>query len=139
MSRSILVPLDDSPQSKTALEHALSTYPTAEITVLHVINTMDGVAFGGEMAVKAQEESAEQKTEALFAEVQQLADGYQTEFSTATTRGSPSRAINDYVREHGIDHVIMGSHGRTGVKRIIFGSVAEEVVRRAPVPVTIVR
>jgi len=40
---------------------------------------------------------------------------------------------------HDVDHVVMGSRGRSGVGRVLFGSVAEAVTRRASVPVTIVR
>jgi nucleotide-binding universal stress UspA family protein len=56
-----------------------------------------------------------------------------------TEIGRPSRAIVEYAEEHDIDHIVMGSHGRSGVTRILLGSVAETVVRRSPVPVTIVR
>jgi nucleotide-binding universal stress UspA family protein len=45
----------------------------------------------------------------------------------------------DYAAEHDIDHIVVGSHGRTGASRILLGSVAETVARRSPVPVTIVR
>jgi len=41
--------------------------------------------------------------------------------------------------EGAFDHVVVGSHGRTGVSRIILGSTAENVIRRSPVPVTIAR
>jgi nucleotide-binding universal stress UspA family protein len=43
------------------------------------------------------------------------------------------------VDEHDVDHVVMGSNGRRGVSRLVLGSVAERVVRGAPVPVTVVR
>jgi nucleotide-binding universal stress UspA family protein len=61
------------------------------------------------------------------------------EVETAVGFGSPARTILDYVDEHGVDHVVMGSHGRSGISRLLVGSVAETVVRRAPCPVTIVR
>ncbi|MDZ7731027.1 MAG: universal stress protein [Natrialbaceae archaeon] len=38
-----------------------------------------------------------------------------------------------------VDRIVIGSHGRTGLSRVLLGSVAEEVARRAPIPVTIVR
>lgn len=55
--------------------------------------------------------------------------------------GSPQKLIVEVLADDdaGYDHVVMGSHGRTGVSRILLGSVAEEVLRRSPVPVTIVR
>lgn len=53
--------------------------------------------------------------------------------------GHPARVIVDYARREDIDHVVIGSHGREGVSRLLLGSVAEKVVRRSPVPITVVR
>lgn len=58
---------------------------------------------------------------------------------TKLETGPPSQTINEYAEDHDIDHIVMGSHGRSGVSRILLGSVAESVVRRSPVPVTIIR
>ena len=49
------------------------------------------------------------------------------------------RSINDYAEENEIDLIVMATHGRTGPKRLYFGSVAENIVRRAPCSVLIVR
>ncbi len=47
--------------------------------------------------------------------------------------------IIDYIKEEGIDLVVMGTHGRSGIEHILIGSVAEKVVRKAPCPVMTVR
>jgi nucleotide-binding universal stress UspA family protein len=57
---------------------------------------------------------------------------------TKVTSGDPVREILKAVNEGGIDMIVMGTHGRKGLKHIIMGSVAEGVVRKAPVPVMIV-
>ena len=49
--------------------------------------------------------------------------------------GDPAEEIIKYVHEKEVDLIIMGTHGRTGIDRIIFGSVAEKVVKLSPVPV----
>jgi nucleotide-binding universal stress UspA family protein len=49
--------------------------------------------------------------------------------------GTPSEEIVNYADEHEIDLIVMGTHGRTGVARVLLGSVAEKVVRKAPCPV----
>jgi len=54
---------------------------------------------------------------------------------TQTDSASPQTAIVDYATEHDVDLVVMGTHGRKGMDRLLSGSVAEEVVRRAPCPV----
>ena len=53
--------------------------------------------------------------------------------------GHPAERILRYAKEHKIDLIVMGTHGRRGLNRILLGSVAEEVVRRSPVPVITVR
>ena len=55
------------------------------------------------------------------------------------TSSTPAYAIVDYARDHEVDLVIMGTHGRGAVGRLLMGSVAERVVRTAPCPVLTVR
>ena len=52
---------------------------------------------------------------------------------------SPSEAILDYARDKMIDVIVIGTHGRTGLSRLVMGSVAEKIVRSAPCPVLTVR
>jgi nucleotide-binding universal stress UspA family protein len=49
--------------------------------------------------------------------------------------GDPSTAVARLAESEGVDLIIMGTHGRTGISRLLMGSVAEAVVRRAPCPV----
>lgn len=53
--------------------------------------------------------------------------------------GDPASEILRRARTHGIDLVVVGTHGRTGLKHLVLGSVAERVVRQAPCPVLVVR
>ncbi|UCF94930.1 MAG: universal stress protein [Desulfobacterales bacterium] len=57
---------------------------------------------------------------------------------TAVVAGDASEEIVNYIETHGIDLVIMGTHGRKGLDKIVFGSVAERVVKTAPVPVLVI-
>ena len=57
---------------------------------------------------------------------------------TAVVAGDASEEIINYIQEHKIDLVIMATHGRKGMDKIIFGSVAERVVKTSPVPVMVV-
>lgn len=67
-----------------------------------------------------------------------LADvGY--EVSTAVEFGDPAEAIINYANLHGIDLIAMTTHGRTGMRRLLTGSVAEEVLRNVAVPVFLLR
>jgi nucleotide-binding universal stress UspA family protein len=59
--------------------------------------------------------------------------------TTEVLQGDPVETIADYAGEYGVDLVVMGTHGRGGVSRMLLGSVTERVVRTAPVPVLTVR
>ena len=60
-------------------------------------------------------------------------------FGLETVDGKPAREIVSYAEKGDVDHIVMGSRGRSGLSRLLLGSVAETVVRRAPTPVTVVR
>lgn len=53
--------------------------------------------------------------------------------------GDPAGELARFVEEEGCDLLVVGTHGRTGLSRLLLGSVAERVLRRAPVPVLVVR
>lgn len=144
MTDHVLVPLDDSPLSDHALEYALEQHPDDDITVLHVLDFVEA-GYGASMETalpgywEEWYESAKAESEDLFADAQATADEYGVSLRTETLVGQPARSIVEFAQDEGVDHLVMGSHGRTGLSRIIVGSVAEKVVRRAPCPVTVVR
>ncbi|SEO90383.1 Nucleotide-binding universal stress protein, UspA family [Halogranum amylolyticum] len=136
----LLVAFDGTPLAEKALEHALTTYPDAEITVLHVIDYVDD-SYVAEALVGSEElrERAHDRSAELLADAKAVAGKRDREVVTATRVGRPAREILDYTETHDIDTIVIGSHGRSLVARVLLGSVAETVVRRAPVPVVVVR
>lgn len=142
MGKRILVPLDGSKQAWEACEFAIDEYPDAELVVLHVINPADaGYSAQASIPSFSEEwfEHAQSEAEQLFADARNLAADRDVVVSSDTVIGKPSRAIAEYADEHDIDQIIMGSHGRSGITRILLGSVAETVVRSSSVPVTVAR
>lgn len=140
----ILVPMDGSPQSSDALAFALAEHPEATLVLLTVIDPVEGgysspVSTPGSSEEWYREEK--ERAEELYAEAQELAGERRGSLEHAVETGRPANVIVEYAGdgEHGIDQIVMGSHGREGVSRILLGSVAETVVRRSPVPVTVVR
>jgi len=140
MSVRILVPMDGSPLSKRALEHALSTHPDADVTVLYVVDYIEE-SYGARALIGSDElrERAHEHARSLFEDARALADEYDATIETDTAEGDPSREICAYAADHDVDQIVVGSHGRSPMSRILLGSVAESVTRRAPVPVTVVR
>lgn len=145
MTKHVLVPLDGSDPSWAAFDHALDQYAGARITVLNVVDPAEGVYTGLEggyydgatfdRAVERGETLCEQARDRL----EERGEHAETVLETAVESGRPARTIVRYAEEHDVDHVVLGSHGRKGVSRVLLGSVAETVARRVPVPVTIVR
>ncbi|MFC4541415.1 universal stress protein [Halosolutus amylolyticus] len=146
MSSRILVPVDGSPLSMRALRHALRTFPDAEITAYHVVDlfepdTVPDVESSYEPMIGSPEwySVVDDATDRLFAEVDEIAADYDRSVATESDIGDPKRLVVEYATEEDVDHVVVGSHGRIAPQRSIYGSVTEAVVRRAPVPVTVVR
>lgn len=133
MTRQLLVPIDDSEPARAALEYALERFPEDEITVAHAVDDLEA-GYGGRPPAVAGEDSYPD----IFDDVDRIADEYDRRIETQIIEGQPAMAILEYVDEEGIDGIVMGSEGRAGVSRMLLGSVAEQVARRSPVPVTIV-
>ncbi|ELY92332.1 UspA domain-containing protein [Natrialba hulunbeirensis JCM 10989] len=136
----VLVPIDDSEPAMKAVEHAAETYAGDTVTLLHVINPRAGM-YGDEAlyAYEAILESRQQAAADLFDRASELAAAHDCSVQTESIIGFPAREIVSVATEEDVNHIIIGSHGRTGASRVLLGSVAEQVVRRAPCPVTVVR
>jgi nucleotide-binding universal stress UspA family protein len=135
MPRRILVPYDGSEQSTDALRYAGENFPGATITLLHVVEP-EGLA--DQIGLTEEDDPREQAATERLAEVRDQQE-YPADIETAVVGGRPIHEILQFTEDNSIDHIVMGSHGRDGAVRLLLGSVAETVVRRAPVPVTVVR
>lgn len=143
MARHVLVPMDTSTGARKALDFALDQYGDARITVVHVINPLEDTYFASEEEFYTQvdvlEAQAEDRAKEIFDSARDLAAEYECTIETETAIGPPAGTIVETAETLGVDHIVMGSRGRSGVARLLLGSVAEKVARRAPVPVTIIK
>lgn len=154
MVDSVLVAMDDSPLSREALVFALDAFPDADITAVHVaypeidmlpadteevyeadLDELDDV--GDETAASVFETIRDVVGEHETVDSRDLDDG--RELSVTYLLGEANRRLVEYADEGEFDHVVMGTHGREGLSRLLIGSVAEEVVRQTDVPTTLVR
>lgn len=134
MYNDLLVPTDGSQGAKAVLKHGIeiaSRYDAA-LHALYVVDTR--LAHSGALLETLRGEGRQAVRDVEVA-------GTQAGLTVVTevVEGNPHEEILEYVSEHGIDMVIMGTHGRTDLDRVVMGSVAERVVRRSPVPVLTVR
>lgn len=136
----ILVPYDGSEQAEEALRFALRSHEGAEVVVLHVI---DPVGRGGEKSTKAAwwnmwYEDREKIAEKRIEEAHEIADEEGREISTEVRTGKPSKEIIEHAREEGVDLIVMGRQGETGLSHVLLGSAADRVARHSDIPVTLV-
>jgi nucleotide-binding universal stress UspA family protein len=142
MSKRVLLPIDEVGHAQLACELALDLFPDATVVLLHVIDPAEA-SFSAEAAVPSIPDGWYQKqkerAEHQFDEITEMTDEHGVQTERVIEVGKPAQTIVDTVEEQDIDHVVMGSHGRSGVSRLLLGSVAETVVRRSPAPVTVAR
>jgi nucleotide-binding universal stress UspA family protein len=145
--RHVLVPIDGSDPSDAALAFALDRHADAELTALFVVDPTSFVHESAEVVppalvptdLEAWREDAEAHAQELLGAAADRAGAAGVALETDVVYGAPARAIVQYADDHDVDQIVVGSHGRDGVSRVLLGSVAETVVRRSPVPVTVVR
>ncbi|MDF9746780.1 universal stress protein [Natrinema salsiterrestre] len=142
MTPRVLVPFDDSEPAADALEYAFDLFPDGDVVVLTVIDTAS-VSYipnaAGDAGASDDARTGPSEATADRTATETIADERGRDVETRTRTGTPAQEILEYVERNPIDHVVIGSHGRSGVARIVLGSVAEVVVRHSPVPVTVVR
>lgn len=138
--RNILVPIDFSDASLEALRHAKELALTygAQITMLHAVEeVVYPSAYGIEPANLPGPQVIERVEESL-AELARTEIGYEHVVVQANVGYAPSTVL-DYTEMNEVDLVVIATHGRSGLERMLLGSVAERVVRRAPAPVFVVK
>jgi universal stress protein A len=141
----ILVATDFSEASDAALAYGrdLAARFNATLDVLHVAENIYVTTFGAENYVGLAPDLQAEIERAARARLEQLvavSDGSGPRTTPVViTSASPAFAIIDYAGEHGIDLIVMGTHGRGAVAHLVMGSVAEKVVRLAACPVLTVR
>ena len=134
--KAVLVATDFSPPSDAALTYgrALARTFGASLHVLHVVEN-----YFLRPSASAPYMVQEAKTRMLDA---QLTDDDRRQLGAITVleiSDEPADAIADYAKTHNIGLIVMGTHSRSGLERLLVGSVAEHVIRTAPCPVLTVR
>ncbi|MCA9664619.1 MAG: universal stress protein [Myxococcales bacterium] len=143
MINSILVPVDFSACSLAAVRYAarLCGEVDAKLTLLHVIEPHHVIAEmaapEGATELEALGCHAHGDANAAFKEVAAELGKLELEVHAGCSTGHPRDAIVEAAAK--CDLIVMGTHGRSGLRHVIMGSVAEQVIRRASCPVLVVR
>jgi nucleotide-binding universal stress UspA family protein len=139
----ILVPLDGSPLAELALAEAvtLSRISNAEVTLLHVIPPIEDVIAIGAHEIAVDEQWELQRVERLryLGCIANRPEWQGAPVKTVVEMGRPAETILAFAEKNGIGRIVMSTHGRTGLGRWVFGSVADKVLRAANTTVVLVR
>ena len=143
--RSILLPTDFSECANMALSYAasLSHLTGASILCLHVIEPIvPAVGYAGLAEPLPMADVNEQLEQSAVRELPRIANAREwagLNVEEMITHGDAASEIVRVAGERQVDLIVISSHGRTGLGRILFGSTAESVVRHAPCPVLVVK
>lgn len=147
MYETILVPTDGSDVAESAVEHALSIAESsgAAVHALYVVD-LDAASYGLDATQIEQLRAREldalpeigARAEEATGRIAATAAERGVDVVEATEVGDPSERIVDYAERNDVDLAVMASHGRSGVSRLLLGSVTERVVRTADFPVLVV-
>ncbi len=140
MFRKILVGVDGSDVSLAAAARAgrLAAEGGGTVTLCHVVPPAPVFVDAAALVLVDYEQRAGAESARLLARArQEIPPSIQVE--ERALRGPPASALVDEAKQGGYDLVVVGSHGRTGMKRFLLGSVASQVVNHAPVDVLVHR
>ena len=135
MYERVLVPTDGSGPATAALEYA-GAIGAAEGATVHVLH-VDDSGTHAETTAAADGQAARETT--VVADGRDWVENAGASAVTAVRSGTPRDEILAYAEEEDVDAIVVGTHGRHGAERLLFGSVAEGVVRDSGVPVIVLR
>jgi len=141
MYERILVPTDGSAGVERAIEHAIDLAATHGATI-HAVYVVNTASYGGipmETSWDGIRDVLSEEGQSALDRVRTLAENAGVDVEAAVLDGSPSRQIVSYAEDADCDLIVMGTHGRGGLDRLLLGSVAERVVRSSEIPVLTVR
>jgi nucleotide-binding universal stress UspA family protein len=145
MYKIILAPLDGSNLSECSLPHVAaiaSGCNVPDIVLFRVIEPinmeMDSYPDNG-IVYKQLIEQKQKEDEAYIASItDKVKQKYGLNAQSVLAFGNPAEEILDYAENNGIDLIIMTTHGRSGISRLLFGNVADRVSRHSKIPVLII-
>lgn len=144
MFNHIVVPLDGSKLSETALGYVtpLASRMNAKVVLLHAISAPFGELFDDAPdrieAAMAMRRRATASADSYMASVAERVSTEGVECDTHLGHGAPAAVILDYIERYNPDLIAMSTHGRSGLRRMVVGSVTTAILPRAETPVLVV-
>lgn len=143
--RTVLLPTDFSSCAEGAHEHAafFAKAANAKVICLHVVEpVVPAVSYTGLAEPLPVADLADEMQDSAESELPKTANCPELaglEVEEVITHGDPASEIVRLAAERAVDLIVIATHGRTGIQRMLFGSTAEAVVRQSPCPVLVVK
>ncbi len=145
MYQKILVPLDGSKLEECALSHVKNLVKggaVGEVTLLNVVNVY--IPGRGESSgifdINAVRENLFMESRKYLADVESQLASEGIKVKTESLEGNrPADTISDYAQKNGVDMIVIATHGYTGLKKLMFGSVALGVLHESHIPILLIR
>ena len=149
MLKKVLVPLDGSPLAECTLSHVKNLFKdgsVGEVTLLNVVKVdLPWIAMGYEQRTKPIDINAIREplftaSRKYLADVESRLGSEGIKVKTESLEGNrPADTITEYAQKKGMDMIIIATHGYTGLKKLMLGSVAFGVLHQSHIPVFLIR
>ena len=138
-NKTVLLPCDFSDTSFAAIDEAFGMIDkTTNVFVLHVLRPTSSIYEAG-IIVDLTPDAQGKRSVAALKSMKERIEGPHNRTSFDVRIGDPGSEVVHFAKEIDADFIIMPSHGRTGIARLLLGSVAERVLRLAECPVIVLR
>ncbi len=136
---SILIPTDASEANKKVIDKGLSLARLlgAKVTILFVVDTSTFRDVPPDELITTLRGHMEAKGNELLDEIEEEAEELGVEMEKSIVHGEPTKTIIEESEDH--DLIVIGTHGRSGLSRLLIGSTSETIIRQANCPVMVVR
>lgn len=133
-----LVGYDGSPEARRAFAFAIdmARCSSGRVRVVSVLQVTEG---SGDSVAMLMTDSGAQRSQALLDELTEIVSDAPDMVDVELIHGSPGDVLVKQVEKHGIDHIVIGHTSRGALARWLLGSVTQDVMASAHVPVTVVR
>jgi nucleotide-binding universal stress UspA family protein len=145
MYKKVLVPLDGSELAECALKHVKNLVKegsAGDVTLFNVVkvDTPWAELYGQNFDINAMKEALFASARKYLTKIESQLNSEGIKVKTESLEAnSPAYKITEYARENGMELIIMGTHGYTGLEKLIMGSVASGVLNSSSVPVLLIR
>lgn len=139
--KKIFIATDGSEQNRRAIEYGIELAKIAggKIFVGYVVDTAAFASIPMDAGWEMMYELMETEANDAVQKVDVLAKQAGVEVETVVLEGHPSNEIIEFAQKNGVDVIVMGTLGKSGLDRFLLGSVAEKVTRNSTVPVLVVK